>query len=324
MPDLPPSSTAGQALIPPDENRRMFDTIARRYDLLNSLISLGQDRAWRRAAVNQLRVQTGGRYADATQYRSILPALMAGWRKDFDLPDLAFHIVQLQPYGARTGSTGWAGVRDAQTLAAMWNKHGGLIVTTDCGDEKEVRPSQKRLVGERLALAARGITVKIRLSDFSLLTRSRTLPDAVADTNKSDFMPKTTRRVVVIGGGWGGATAAKYMRLADPGIELFIRATDGFLGLLARRDVARHAEQQVPVADGDEGRPDFEQERLAALVPVQRFYLHHPFRSHPLHKGFRPGLRTGGGFAQSKRLAFQLAPAVAVLAAGRFVAVHVG
>lgn len=65
MPDLLPSSTAGRALIPPDENRRMFDTIARRYDLLNSLISLGQDRAWRRAAVNQLRVQTGGRYVDA-------------------------------------------------------------------------------------------------------------------------------------------------------------------------------------------------------------------------------------------------------------------
>jgi sulfide dehydrogenase [flavocytochrome c] flavoprotein subunit len=33
-------------------------------------------------------------------------------------------------------------------------------------------------------------------------------------------MPKTTRRVVVIGGGWGGATAAKYVRLEDPGIEV--------------------------------------------------------------------------------------------------------
>src|SRR5207244_11484925 len=32
---------------------------------------------------------------------------------------------------------------------------------------------------------------------------------------KGDFAPKTGRRVVVIGGGWGGATAAKYLRLAD-------------------------------------------------------------------------------------------------------------
>jgi NADPH-dependent 2,4-dienoyl-CoA reductase/sulfur reductase-like enzyme len=37
---------------------------------------------------------------------------------------------------------------------------------------------------------------------------------------RGDFMPKRDRRVVVIGGGWGGATAAKYVRLADPGIEV--------------------------------------------------------------------------------------------------------
>ena len=32
----------------------------------------------------------------------------------------------------------------------------------------------------------------------------------------------SNRRVVVIGGGWGGATAAKYVRLADPGIEVVL------------------------------------------------------------------------------------------------------
>src|SRR5439155_1414727 len=30
------------------------------------------------------------------------------------------------------------------------------------------------------------------------------------------------RRVVVIGGGWGGATAAKYVRLADPSVEVVL------------------------------------------------------------------------------------------------------
>ncbi len=39
---------------------------------------------------------------------------------------------------------------------------------------------------------------------------------------KGDFAPKTARRVVVIGGGWGGATAAKYVRLADPSIEVVL------------------------------------------------------------------------------------------------------
>src|SRR5947207_10969333 len=39
---------------------------------------------------------------------------------------------------------------------------------------------------------------------------------------KGDFAPKTGRRVVVIGGGWGGATAAKYVRLGDPSIEVVL------------------------------------------------------------------------------------------------------
>ncbi|HYE94347.1 MAG TPA: FCSD flavin-binding domain-containing protein, partial [Terriglobales bacterium] len=39
---------------------------------------------------------------------------------------------------------------------------------------------------------------------------------------KGDFAPKTGKRVVVIGGGWGGATAAKYVKLGDPSIEVIL------------------------------------------------------------------------------------------------------
>jgi NADPH-dependent 2,4-dienoyl-CoA reductase/sulfur reductase-like enzyme len=39
---------------------------------------------------------------------------------------------------------------------------------------------------------------------------------------KGDFAPKKGARVVVIGGGWGGATAAKYVRLFDPSIEVIL------------------------------------------------------------------------------------------------------
>ncbi len=45
---------------------------------------------------------------------------------------------------------------------------------------------------------------------------------ACAAPMKGDIMPKMGRRVVVIGGGWGGATAAKYVRLADPSIEVIL------------------------------------------------------------------------------------------------------
>ncbi len=37
-----------------------------------------------------------------------------------------------------------------------------------------------------------------------------------------DIAPKSGRRVVVIGGGWGGASAAKYLRLSDPSIEVVL------------------------------------------------------------------------------------------------------
>lgn len=39
---------------------------------------------------------------------------------------------------------------------------------------------------------------------------------------KGDIAPKTGRRVVIVGGGWGGATTAKYIRLADPTIEVVL------------------------------------------------------------------------------------------------------
>ncbi len=44
--------------------RKMFDTIAPRYDLLNRLLSLGIDRRWRRFAVGKLEVPAEGRVLD--------------------------------------------------------------------------------------------------------------------------------------------------------------------------------------------------------------------------------------------------------------------
>jgi len=45
---------------------------------------------------------------------------------------------------------------------------------------------------------------------------------ACAPAMRGDFAPKTGKRVVVIGGGWGGSTAAKYVRLGDPSIDVIL------------------------------------------------------------------------------------------------------
>lgn len=42
----------------------MFDGVAKRYDLLNDLLSLGADRAWRRATVEALDPRPGMRILD--------------------------------------------------------------------------------------------------------------------------------------------------------------------------------------------------------------------------------------------------------------------
>ncbi len=48
----------------PRANRRMFDRIARRYDRLNAVLSLGLHHRWRRRAVELLATRTGGEYLD--------------------------------------------------------------------------------------------------------------------------------------------------------------------------------------------------------------------------------------------------------------------
>lgn len=48
----------------PAEVAAMFDGVARRYDLTNDVLSLGQDRRWRRAVVRALDVRPGERVLD--------------------------------------------------------------------------------------------------------------------------------------------------------------------------------------------------------------------------------------------------------------------
>jgi demethylmenaquinone methyltransferase/2-methoxy-6-polyprenyl-1,4-benzoquinol methylase len=56
--------TERDTLISAEENRDMFDRIAKNYDAANRAISLGMDRGWRRKAVQTLRLVAGGRYLD--------------------------------------------------------------------------------------------------------------------------------------------------------------------------------------------------------------------------------------------------------------------
>jgi sialate O-acetylesterase len=93
----------------------------------------------------------------ATQYRKLLPAMIADWRKAFKQGDFPFYIVSLAAHKQHKDTPGddsWAELRAAQDFVANTVTNSGLAVAIDVGDARDVHPKDKKEVGERLALVA--------------------------------------------------------------------------------------------------------------------------------------------------------------------------
>ncbi|MEP9402932.1 sialate O-acetylesterase [Sphingomonas silueang] len=97
---------------------------------------------------------------EAAEYRTLLPLLMADWRRTFANPTLPFFLVQLTSWKTAMtvpGQSGWAELRQAQAESVAADAHAGLAVTLDVGDRFDIHPTQKTVVGERLARLAKVI-----------------------------------------------------------------------------------------------------------------------------------------------------------------------
>jgi sialate O-acetylesterase len=95
--------------------------------------------------------QGEGNAGRAEQYRSLFPDLIRNWRKDWN---------QLAPFMAikeQPADSAWAELREAQLHTTKILPKAGMAVITDVGDPGNIHPVKKKPVGERLALAARGI-----------------------------------------------------------------------------------------------------------------------------------------------------------------------
>ena len=91
------------------------------------------------------------------QYRRILPAMIADWRRAFGQGDLPFFIVSLPAFTHRHEAPvddAWAETRESQAVAASSVPNACLAVTIDTGDADNIHPKDKAPVGERLARCA--------------------------------------------------------------------------------------------------------------------------------------------------------------------------
>jgi sialate O-acetylesterase len=96
----------------------------------------------------------------AMQYHELFPDLIRDWRSVWREGDFPFLLVQLAPFTKiknEPGESNWALLREAQLFSTQTLTNVGMAVITDVGEENDIHPKKKKPVGERLALAARGI-----------------------------------------------------------------------------------------------------------------------------------------------------------------------
>ena len=91
-------------------------------------------------------------------YEARMRELFAGWRRQFGA-DMRMLVVQLADFGPTASEpveSGWAEFRDVQRRGVEADANAALVTALDIGEPTDIHPANKVLLGERLALAARG------------------------------------------------------------------------------------------------------------------------------------------------------------------------
>jgi len=93
---------------------------------------------------------------EAKAYEKLLPAMITGWRNQWNKKDLPFYYVQIAPFTYSTDKKPYYGVliREAQYNALKNISNSGMAVAMDVGSEATIHPPDKTLVGNRLAFLA--------------------------------------------------------------------------------------------------------------------------------------------------------------------------
>ncbi len=91
------------------------------------------------------------------EYETLFPAMIRNWREKFNQGDFPFVFVQLPNFKeshSEPQESDWAETRAAQALA-LNEPNTAMAVTIDVGEWNDIHPTDKKSVGERVALATR-------------------------------------------------------------------------------------------------------------------------------------------------------------------------
>jgi len=106
--------------------------------------------------------------ARPAEYAKLFPAMIADWRKQWNIGDFPFYWVQIAPYTYEDKNAGYSAyLRESQMKSLKTVKNGGMAVTMDIGTEDNIHPKNKQDVGKRLALWALAKTYEQKDIAFS-------------------------------------------------------------------------------------------------------------------------------------------------------------
>jgi sialate O-acetylesterase len=121
--------------------------------------------------------ETNARASMVQLYNHLFSALIQDWRQQWHQGDFPFLFAQISAYGA-SPEENWGLLRDAQRRTLSLT-NTGMAVTTDAGEEHNIHPANKQVVGERLSLLARHQVYGEKIADSGPLFRFA-YPDAGA------------------------------------------------------------------------------------------------------------------------------------------------
>lgn len=105
------------------------------------------------------------------QYKKLFPAMVADWRKRWDIGDFPIYYTQIAPHkydGNKipAGKISSAFIREAQLECLKLIPNSGIAITLDIGSKESIHPPKKKEVADRLLYNALNKTYNFKTVDY--------------------------------------------------------------------------------------------------------------------------------------------------------------